>query len=81
MKRGLRQGCALSALIFVIVIEMLAVLIRQNNSINGVNINGKQHKIVQYADDCTICVNDLKSVQNVIKVLEHFTKCSGLRIN
>ena len=81
MKRGLRQGCALSALIFIINVEVLATLIRQNNNITGITVDDKQHKVIQYADDMTVCVSDFSSICNVLETLEIFGKFSGLKLN
>ena len=53
MSRGIRQGCWVSALLFVISVEILATKIRQCSSLNGFNfgIDEKPVKIAQYADD------------------------------
>ena len=81
MQRGLRQGCALSALIFIIASEALSSMIRQNENVKGININNRQHKVIQYADDMTVCVNDISSVGHVIDNVKNFGKCSGLKLN
>ncbi len=33
------------------------------------------------ADDLTIILQDLKSIEIALKLLDDFSKCSGLRIN
>ncbi len=38
-------------------------------------------KLVQYADDTTMFLRDVKSVQNLLKILHSFAKCSGLKMN
>ena len=38
LKRGIRQGCYLSALLFIIVAEVLAINLRCNRSIHGILI-------------------------------------------
>ena len=47
LKRGVRQGCPLSALLYVLVIEVLAIQIRLNPNIVGFKIRGKncQHSL------------------------------------
>ena len=46
LSRGVKQGCPLSAHLFIMAIEMLAVKIRSNNIIKGLEI-----QVLLYADD------------------------------
>ena len=52
--RGLQQGCPASAPIFALVVEILALQIRQSNAIRGISISGETFKTSQYCDDTTI---------------------------
>ena len=81
LHRGVRQGCPLSGLLFVIGIELLARALQNDNSIKGVNINKKEIKLSQFADDTTVLVNDQDSVSNLLKLLRKFKHASGLEIN
>jgi hypothetical protein len=81
MKRGIRQGCPLSALLFLLVIEILAIMVRKSEDIKGIEIGNTVHKIVQYADDATICVTDLNSITASIKVINNFSKYAGPNLN
>ena len=38
IKRGLRQGCPLSAYLFIICIELLAAAVRENKNIGGISL-------------------------------------------
>ena len=79
---GVRQGCPLSGLLFVIGIEILGVAIRASNSIKGIEIKpGKTIKLAQYADDTTVIVKDVPSIYSLFDLLALFENCSGLRIN
>ena len=55
LSRGLRQGCPLSSYIFIICAEVLAIMIRKNDSIKGIDLTEKVSvKLSQYADDTTL---------------------------
>ena len=65
LHRGVRQGCPLSGLLFVIGIELLARALKSNNDIKGIVVGGKEIKVTQLADDTTVFVNDHQSVINL----------------
>ena len=75
------QGDPLSPYLFVIAVEILAAAIRASNEIKGIKLELDEYKIVQYADDLTVFLSDIKSVQNLFKLLDLFEKISGLKVN
>jgi exonuclease III len=79
--RGIRQGCPISANIFVTIVEILAAAIRQKQTIIGIKIGNKTYKISQYADDTVIFLSDLDSLKEVFNILDMFKQCSGLKAN
>ena len=81
INRGVRQGDPLSPYLFIIAVELLAVSIRSCSEINGIKIDSKEFKMVQYADDLTAFVSDISSAQCLCKLLDRFEKCSGLKVN
>ena len=81
INRGVRQGDPLSPYLFIIAVELLAVSIRSCSEINGIKIDLKEFKMVQYADDLTAFVSDISSAQCLFKLLDRFEKCSGLKVN
>ena len=54
---------------------------RTNDKIKGIVINGFEYKIIQLADDMTIFVNDLNSLEMSISEFLKFEKMSGLKLN
>ena len=59
ISRGVRQGCPLSPLLFVLAVEILAEKIRQSSSCRGIELpHSVEAKISQFADDTTlICID------------------------
>ena len=81
LERGVRQGCCLSALLFIVVAEILAINIRADSFVNGIEINNEVFKISQLADDTTLYLSDIESLKKMFLKLEKFSLCSGLKIN
>ena len=51
LRLGTRQGCLLSPLLLHIVLEVLAMAIRQHKEINGIQIGKEEVKLSLFADD------------------------------
>ena len=81
LKRGIRQGCPLSALLFILAVEILAIKIRHSSNIKGVQINTKEIKLTQLADDTTLFLKDISSLQHSFELINKFHTCSGLKLN
>ena len=79
--RGVCQGDPLSALLYVIIAEVLGNQIRSNQNISDVTIRNIQQKIFQYADDTQIIVSDNSSIAQVFKQLRLYEEATGAKIN
>jgi len=67
-----RQGCPISAYLFIMVVEILAISIRNNKKIQGLWLRTREIKTSQLADDTTIFLNNTESIQPVMDRLEKF---------
>ena len=65
--RGVRQGCPLSALLYVLVIEVLALQLRKNPNIVGFTVDGEKIISLHYADDAIITLKQNQCFKEVIK--------------
>lgn len=81
--RGLKQGCSLSALLYIIVAEIMAEKLRSNRDLQGIKIIqcDKSIKLTQLADDTTIFCKDEHDVKTALKIIEKFGAYSGLKLN
>ena len=82
IQRGCRQGDPISPYLFVLCSEILAVRIRAEKSIKGINILDNEFKINQFADDTSFTLQGEKeSYEKLFKTLKEFGDISGLKIN
>ena len=83
LNSGLRQGCPLSPLLYVIVSETLACTITNDKHIEGILIPGstKRSKISMYADGSTLTLKNDFSIQRSFDVIRDFETVSGSKLN
>jgi hypothetical protein len=66
----------------VIVVELLASCIRDNNDIKGLKINNEEHKISLFADDIILYIKEPEqSLTYLYNEIQQFGKYSGYKIN
>ena len=83
MQRGVRQGCPISPLLFILTVEILAKNIRRDERIKGIHIPGSNRsiKILSYADDTTLFLKDLMDFREILSKIKSFSEATGLHLN
>ena len=82
IKRGCRQGDPLSPYLFILVVEILGIMVRENDKIKGIIINNTEHKLSQYVDDTEfLLAGDKTSFETCMDVLKLFGSKSGIHLN
>ena len=84
LQRGVRQGCPLSPLLYVLVSEVLSNQIRKNRQIEGFLLpgaGGLRFTISQYADDATSILKSEKSLCHLLRVVHKYELGSGAKLN
>lgn len=82
LERSVRQGCPLSALLYSLIAEPFACLLKSREQIEPLQIPGGAISLIhQFADDTTITVRRMGSINEVMKVFEVYGRASGAKIN
>ena len=81
IRSGTRQGCPLSPLLFNIVLEVLAIAIREEKEVKGIQIR-KEVKLSLFADDMLLYIENPKdTIRKLLELISEFSKVTGYKIN
>ncbi|XP_060007877.1 sp110 nuclear body protein isoform X4 [Lagenorhynchus albirostris] len=82
LRSGTRQGCPLSPLLFNIVLEVLAMAIREEKEIKGIQIGNEEVKLSLFADDMIQYIENPKdATRKLLELINEFGKVAGYKIN
>ena len=80
LRSGTRQECPLSPLLFNIVLEVLATVIREEKEIKGIKIRKEEVRLSLFADDMILNIEKY-SMRKLLELISEFSKVSGYKIN
>jgi hypothetical protein len=84
--RGLRQGCPLSPLLFILVMESLSLLLKSSQSegsLTGIKVS-RLTKILHllFVDDVLLLTNaSVQEWKEIVSLIQKFCMVSGLKVN
>lgn len=82
MTKGIRQGCPLSALLYLFVAEILYIKINSNQHIKRIiAINNCEIKNIQHAVDLSLALKIETSMEHALNILHEFCENAGSKIN
>ena len=81
LRLGARQGCPLSVLLFNVVLVALAIAIREEKEIKGIQIR-KEVSLSLFAGDMILYIENPKdSIRKLLELISEFSKVPGYKIN
>uniref|UniRef100_A0AAV1T2A2 Reverse transcriptase domain-containing protein n=1 Tax=Peronospora matthiolae TaxID=2874970 RepID=A0AAV1T2A2_9STRA len=78
---GIRQGCPLAPLLFLVVVEILNVAVQQSPDLSGLPVPGQHpatHVFSAFVDDSTIFLEKASQLEPALALVSQFGTLSGL---
>ena len=79
--RGAQQGDPISAYLFIFVLEIFFIFVKNNSKVKDLNIFKHEFLYTGYADDTTFFLKHRKSIIELMNELNTFSNFSGLKSN
>jgi len=79
LDRGIKQGCPLAALLYIVYIEPFILTLQ--NHIKGIGIGSTQFKTSCYIDDIHMFVSDEYEISMIAKIIEKYHQSTNSQIN
>ena len=82
LRSEIRDRCLLSPLLFNIVLEILAMAIREEKEIKWIQIGNEEVKLSVFADDMILYIENPKdTIRKLLELISEFIKVTGYKIN
>jgi len=79
--RNVPQGDSLSGLLYILVLEPLAIAIRSHVQIPGMLVDGTKVNMALYADDIMVVLTDQCSGDALMELMEYHCRASNGKVN
>uniref|UniRef100_A0AAV1V694 Reverse transcriptase domain-containing protein n=1 Tax=Peronospora matthiolae TaxID=2874970 RepID=A0AAV1V694_9STRA len=83
VRSGIRQGCPLAPLLFLLVVEVLGLALKQDPSLKGLPVPGtvdRTHLFSAFVDDSTLFLDTEKQILHALGIIQAFGNLSGLHV-
>ena len=81
IEKGVRQGCSLLMILYIILAEVMIENIGQDNQIKGITVLQNEIKISAFADDTTFYLGNNSSFLHLQNELQDFELFAGVKYN
>uniref|UniRef100_A0A8C7E3S4 Reverse transcriptase domain-containing protein n=1 Tax=Naja naja TaxID=35670 RepID=A0A8C7E3S4_NAJNA len=82
INKGVRQGCLLAPLLYILAEEILLTQIRQNQEIKGLKIKKEEYKLQAFADDMVFILEEpIQTGPRLLQEIEEYGRVAGLKVN
>ena len=82
LKLETRQGCPLSALLLNIVLEVLAIAMKEEKEIKGIQIRKEEVKLSLFADSMILYIENPKDItRKLLELINEYSKVVGYKSN
>ena len=81
LEKGARQGDPISTYLFILGLEILFLLIKNNTSTKGIKVFDYVFLYTAYADDSTFFLKNLASLKKLLNIFSYYSTFSGLKPN
>lgn len=82
IKKGMRQECPISLLLFIWTLEILTTKMQEDVRIKGLKIKEEEYKLQAFADDLVFILEEsFGLIEAWMEMLKEYGEMAGLRIN
>ena len=82
IEKGVHQGGCCSSVYFLVIAEILAIMLRNNEEIQGITVRDFRHLLNQFADDMDVSsLASEKSISQILEELDKFKYQSGFTVS